>query len=515
MFNFLARTLADGQETFGCRRTFPRHLLHRITTLIISTAAVLFAQTIYTNQLKAESTGRPNIVLIMADDHGYADLGCAGLADDVRTPNLDRLAEQGTRFLQAYATSPICNASRAGLITGCHPARQGIFWYGGNGIHRKDLPTIAELLKKAGYANGYFGKFHYGGEKAHSVDSRSFPMNHGFKTFYGFGGGRKHYLVHSAEAESTFRLIQKEQARPGASLEQGAMWRNRRQVDQRGFSTELFGEEARTFIEKNRDKPFFVQLSFNAVHNFTHQLPEEYLKAHNLKGYYDWDAASEDYDEWYRRGRRPNNPEGRAHYLGQLHFLDVEVGRVLNYLDQTGLRENTLVIYIGDNGGSTPIYANNGPLRGSKYTLYEGGLRVPLIISWPGKVQQSRLSGNVVSAMDLFPTICAATGIELPDNLDGQNILPLLTGEEPSLQHETLFWDTGHESAIRQGQWKFRSTKNNEHAERQGVALDLGEFLHDLDADPGETRNLTAEHPAVVARLKKLHADWRSSLEDH
>ncbi|MBC8288858.1 MAG: sulfatase-like hydrolase/transferase [Planctomycetes bacterium] len=457
---------------------------------------------------------RPNIVLIMADDHGYADLGCSGLVDDVRTPNLDRLAEQGTRFLQAYATSPICNASRAGLMTGCDPARQGIFWYGGKGIHRQDLPTIAELLKKAGYANGYFGKFHYGGAKAHAVDSRSFPMNHGFKTFYGFGGGRKHYLIHSAEAEATFLLIQKEQVRPGPSLQQGAMWRNRRQVDQSGFSTELFGEQARVFIERNRENPFFVQLSFNAVHNFTHQLPEEYLKAHNLKGFYDWDAASEDYDEWYRRGRRPNNPEGRAYYLGQLHYLDLEVGRILNYLDQTGLREKTLVIYIGDNGGSTPIYANNGPLRGSKYTLYEGGIRVPLIISWPGNVQAGRLSGNVVSAMALLPTICAAAGIDIPKILDGQNILPHLSGKAASLQHETLVWDTGHETAVRQGKWKLRTAKSNEHAERQGVKLELGEFLYDLDTDPGETKNLAKEHPDVQARLKKLHAEWWATIQD-
>lgn len=481
-----------------------------VRSLLVAVLTILFCGLLTRNAVCEDP---PNILLIVADDHGYADLGCSGLTDDVRTPNLDRLAEQGTRFLQAYAASPICNASRIALMTGCHPARQGCLWYGGKGIHREDLPTIAELLKKAGYANGYFGKFHYGGAKAHQVDSRSFPMNHGFKTFYGFGGGRKHYLIHSAEVESTFLQIQVEQARPGPSLQQGAMWRNRKQVDQNGFTTELFGEQARVFIEKNRTKPFFVQLSFNAVHNFTHQLPEEYLKARNLKGYYDWDAASEDYDEWYRRGRKPNNPEGRAHYLGQLHFLDVEVGRLLNYLDLTGLRENTLVIYIGDNGGSTPIYADNGPLRGSKYTLYEGGLRVPLIISWPGTVQPGRLSGNVVSAMDLFPTICAAAGVALPENLDGQNILPLLAGEAPSLQHETLVWDTGHETAVRQGNWKLRTAKSNEHAKRQGVDLELGEFLYDLDSDPGEAKNLATAHPGILAQLKKTHADWRRSLK--
>ena len=138
---------------------------------------------------------------------------------------------------------------------------------------------------------------------------------------------------------------------------------------------------------------------------------------------------------------------------------------------------------------------------------------MPLIISWPGKVQSGKLSGNVVSAMDLLPTISAATGIEIPVNLDGQNILPLLSGKEPSFRHETLIWDTGHETAVRQGKWKLRTARNNEHAEKQGVALELGEFLYDLDEDPGETKNLTAVHPDLFARLKKLHADWRAGLK--
>lgn len=455
---------------------------------------------------------RPNVVLIVADDQGYADLSCTGLADDVRTPNLDRLARRGSRFMEAYATSPICNASRAGLITGTYQARQGVFWYGGPGIHQADFPTIAEVLGKAGYATGYVGKFHYGGGKSHAPSSRNFPLNHGFDFFYGFAGGRKHYLIHNAEAEELFLQVQIEQARNGPSLQQGAMWLGKKKVDQEGFSTELFGSRAHGFIEKNRERPFFLQLSFNAVHNFTHQLPEEYLRAHGMKGFRDWDAASEDYADWYRAGRKPNNPEGRAYYLGQLEYLDTEVGRVLDHLSQLQLEENTLVIYIGDNGGSTPIYADNGPLRGSKYTLYEGGIRVPLVISWPGHLAEGRVHYNVVSAMDVLPTICSVARVAPPEHLDGINLRQLLTGEELSLHHETLVWDTGHETAVRHGKWKLKTAKSRQHADNQMVDLELGEFLYDLEADPGETLDVAAKHPEMFARLKAMHKSWREDV---
>lgn len=457
---------------------------------------------------------KPNVLLIVADDQGYADLSCTGLTEDARTPNLDRLAMRGSRFMQAYSTSPICNASRAGLMTGMYQARQGISWYGGPGIHRADYPTIAELLRKHGYRTGYVGKVHYGGRKAHSLQARSFPMNHGFGFFYGFFGGRKHYLIHNFAAEDLFLQVQQEQARPGPSLQQGPLWLNRSEIDQEGFSTELFGERARWFIDKNRDRQFFLQLSFNAVHNFTHQLPEEYLSARNLPSFRDWDAASEDYEEWYRAGRKPNNPHGRAYYLGQLEYLDREVGRVLDYLAQLQLDQKTLVIYVGDNGGSTPIYADNGPLRGSKYTLYEGGIRVPLIISWPGRYAEGRVHYSVVSAMDVLPTICSATNAPRPGILDGLDLSPLLEGRDLAIHHETLVWDTGHETAVRHGNWKLKTATSRQHAENQMVELELGEFLYDLEADPSEIRDVAGDHPEVVNHLKKIHIDWKKMVAD-
>lgn len=452
------------------------------------------------------------MLLIVADDQGWADLRCAGLADDVDTPNLDRLAASGLRFTRAYATSPICNASRAGVITGCYQQRFGTFWYGGEGLPEQGFPTLAELLAGAGYRTGYVGKFHYGKHSVHRPGERSFPLEHGYQSFYGFSGGRKHYLIHSQAAEDEFRATRKEHGKSGQSLRKGPVWLDDEAVDQEGFSTELLTDRALAFLAGGSNEPFFLTLAFNAVHNFTHQLPQEYLDKHGLAGYRDWDPATEDYYDWYRAGRRPNNPEGRAHYLGQLHYLDRAVGEVLDALEREGLARDTLVIYIGDNGGSTPIYADNGPLRGSKYTLYEGGLRVPLLLSWPGRIARGGLRENVVSGMDLLPTVCVAAGVPVPEHVDGMDLAPLFTAEAPGLGHEVLVWDTGHETAVRQGRWKLKTAKSNRHADYEMVEVELGTFLYDLEADPGESQDLATQHPQVVERLTRLHAEWRARM---
>ena len=454
------------------------------------------------------ATVQPNIVLIVADDQGYADLGCADLALDVFTPNLDRLASQGVRFTQAYASAPICNASRVALITGAHQQRQGVFWYGGPGLRDSSRPTLAEILKAKGYATGYIGKFHYGAEPSHKPGHRNFPLEHGFDSFFGFSGGRKHYLHHQAHAEISFLEAKAQHQRQGQSLAQGPMWAGTNKQDQVGLSTELFGEQARRFIRRNENKPFYLHLAFNAVHNFTHQLPDHYLAARNLKGIRDWDPAKEEYYDWYRQSRFPNNPEGRALYLGQLDFLDREVGKVLDLIQRLGLREKTIVIYLADNGGSTPIYANNGPLRGSKYTLYEGGIRIPLIVSWPGQFQQGQVRDNVVSAMDLLPTFCRALGLQPPPIVDGIDIGPLLRGHNTDLAHETLYWNTRNETAIRHQKWKLRTATDNKHADYEMVDLELGTFLYDLEKDPGERENLAGQYPDRVAKMKEMQATW-------
>jgi arylsulfatase B len=463
------------------------------------------------NGCAKESGNPPNIILIVSDDQGYADMSCTGLNKDARTPNLDRLAANGVRFTQAYATSPICNPSRAGLITGCYQERWGTWWYGGPGIHDPGYKTIPELLKTVGYKTGYVGKVHYGISDSDTAN-RSFPLNHGFDSFFGFTSARKHYLIHQQEKEDEFQQIKEKYDRMGQSLRQQPLWDNFEKVNVNAFTTEIFSEKACAFIDKNKSKPFFLQVAFNAVHNFTHQLPPEYLHEEGLKGYHDWDPATEEYYEWYKAGRKPNNPEGRAHYLGQLHFLDREIGKILDHLTKTGMDKNTVIFYISDNGGSTPIYADNTPLRGSKYLLYEGGIRVPMIISYPKKYIKGTVINNVVSAMDILPTICGLTGLKSPEYVDGNDLNPLLKGANTGIRHDTLVWDTGHEIAVRSGNWKLHIVLNDDNAKYEMVEVELGEFLCDLEADPGETTNLKDQYPDVFESLKEVHAKWKEEM---
>ncbi len=458
------------------------------------------------------STQPPNVLLVVVDDQGYADMGCADLADDVLTPNIDQLAQAGIRFTQAYATSPICSPSRAGLISGCYQQRWGTYWYGGKGLHLESYVTIAELLKEAGYQTAYIGKVHYGSHDA-DTNHRSFPLNHGFDYYFGHTSARKHYLNHEQLLEDDFQEVKKSHQRKGQSLRQQSLWENTGYVDTIAFSTTLFANKACEFIQKHGDEQFFLQLSFNAVHNFTHQLPEDYLRDNNLEGYHDWNPATEDYYEWYQRGRKPNNPEGRALYLGQLHHLDLEIGKVLNCLKQLGLFENTIIIYISDNGGSTPIYANNYPLRGSKYLLYEGGIRVPMILSYPKFGRKGQLIDNMISAMDILPTICNLTHIQTPPHIDGMDISPLLSGSNPHLQHDTLYWDSGHEYAVRAGEWKYFHSMDDANANYEMVEVELGEFLYNLNDDPSESINLATQFPDILESLREAHLKWKSKLE--
>ena len=340
-------------------------------------------------------------------------------------------------------------------------------------------------------------------------------MNHGFEYYYGHTSARKHYLNHNDNLELNFQEIKKNNKRSGQSLRQQSLWENFNKVDTIALSTELFGKKACEYIKLHKKEKFFLQLSFNAVHNFTHQLPEDYLQKNDLNGYHDWDPEKEEYYAWYKAGRYPNNPEGREQYLGQLYYLDKEIGRVLDYLNTLNLYKKTLVIFIGDNGGSTPIYANNHPFRGSKYLLYEGGIRVPMIISYPEKYLIKKVINNTVSGMDILPTICNLTNTKIPNYVDGLDLSLLLTGKDPTIQHDTLLWDTGHETAIRAGKWKYRSAVSDEHAKYEMVDLELGEFLYDLKNDPGEIINLAEKYPEILQSLKTTHKNWKNSLEEH
>ncbi len=457
----------------------------------------------------------PNIIVIVTDDQGYADISATGLAKDVQTPNIDRLARQGTRFTNAYVTAPICNVSRLGLITGTYNQRQGAYWYGKKASISPKLTTIPEVLKRDGYKTGYVGKYHYG---YYSSDVRDFPLNHGFEFFYGYGGnGRQHFLIHNDDYDQAERkklkAYKKRGGQHGQALEYGAFWNGFDRDNREGFSTEIYGEKAREFIQKNKDNKFYLQLAFNAVHNFTHQLPVDYLKKNNLKGYHDWDPDTEDYYTWYKNSRYPNNPEGRAHYLAQLEYMDIEIGKLLDSIEEQGLTENTVIMLVSDNGGATPIYADNGPLRGSKYLLYEGGIRVPLIVSWPGNFQENSVSDNIISTMDIFPTLTNLTSSATPKHVDGIDITDLLTGKNKHLEHQVLVWDTGHETAIRQGKWKLKTATDAQYAEYEMVDIELGTFLYNLDEDPGEKTDLSKQHPEIVKELTQVYKVWKKDIK--
>ncbi len=455
-----------------------------------------------------------NIVLLVGDDHGYADIGALGFESDLATPNLDRLVQEGSYFSQAYVTAPICNASRLGLISGNYQQRYGTYWYGGTGLD-KVKTTIAEGLKTAGYTTGYVGKFHYGSGPTATPDNRSFPLNHGFDYFYGAGNGRKHYLIHSDVKEKAFRKAAKAN-KTGyyQSLEYGSMWLGKSKVSPKGFSTELFGKAARGFVRDNQNKPFFLQLSFNAVHNFTHQLPDEYLKKHNLTPLADWEPASgQSYLEWYKQGRYPNNPQGRKLYLGQLSYLDTEIGKLTAELEKLGLKENTVIIYISDNGGSTPIYASNGPLKGSKYTLQEGGVRIPMIVTMPKHLQKMNSIESVVSSLDIMPTLFELADVKAPFESDGKSLVSLLKGDVSTSAQKALYWDTDKEWAVREGKWKLHGIRDVKSANFEGFNLKRGEYLYNLDEDISESNNLITQYPDVVARLKAQHKLWKVEME--
>jgi len=439
-----------------------------------------------------------NVILIVVDDLGYADLSCIGGAKDVSTPNIDRLAKNGVRYTNAYATAPICNASRVSLATGAYQQRQGQFWYGGPGLHKKEFLTIAECLKKKNYATGYVGKFHHG--SSDSPSKRGFPLNHGFDTFFGFSGGTKHFLHHAK------KYIGKKD-----KLHQGPMYVENEKKDVEGFSTELFGERARSFIEQNKDKKFFLTLSFNAVHNFTHQLPKSYLEEKGLKGFEDM-KEKEDYWKWRQKIGYPAHPEGRDYYLGQLYFLDREIGKVMKTLDDLKLTEKTAVFFISDNGGSLVTYANNGSLSGGKYTLLEGGVRVPMIVSYPKEFKSGVVSDSIVSSMDILPTICSLTGIEVPQNIDGLDLSENLTSEK-AIDRDTLYFDIKSQAAVRKGNWKLLITKSSPNKRLQISPTPTGMFLYNLKNDPGEKENLLDKYPEKGRELSQLLKDWQAGLK--
>lgn len=452
---------------------------------------------------------QPNIVFLFSDDHGYADRGVLGVDPAVRTPALDRLATEGVSCSDAYVTAPICSPSRAGLIGGQYQQRWGARWFDSSGFP-DHLPTLAESLREAGYVTGYYGKVHYGKEQR---GDRACPPHHGFdETYYGLAGqqqGRLNYLRHSKAAVEEYG--------PEASWRMGVqpMLEGDDESELEEFLTDELGRRGREFVGRHRDEPFFLMLSFNAVHNFCFQLPDDELDRRGLAKVDDWDPSISTYLDWYDGAIWPDLPDGRGYYLAQLELMDTQVGAMLDELDRLGLAENTIVVYTTDNGGSTCNFGVNTPLAGTKYTLFEGGVRVPYLVRWPaGGVTGGRTYDGLTSTLDLYPTFLSAAGAtpETWEHTDGIDQLPGLRGESGTTGHDVLHWDCGFQWSVREGDWKLRYAEAGRHADAlrrvEHTDIRTGRTLVNLRDDIGETRDLSAEHPDIVERLTVRHEEW-------
>jgi arylsulfatase A len=428
----------------------------------------------------------PNIVLILADDLGYGHLGCYG-QELIETPNLDRLAREGLRCTQAYAGAPLCAPSRSVLMTGLHAGHTAVRSNtGGVPLADGDV-TFAEVLKQAGYRTGLFGKWGLGEATTEGV-----PNRQGFDEFFGY--------LHQRHAHYAYTdyLWHNEERHPLPGNRDG-----RREQ----YTHDVILEKGLEFIRANEDGPFLCFLSFTIPHH-EWTVPEESLKAY--AGRFEEDPPEFRWREGYAFPKQP-----RATVAAMISHLDRGIGRVVDLLEERGIRENTLMLFTSDNGpdrislASADFFNANGPLRGYKGDLYEGGIRVPAIANWPGRIAPGRTVDRVWHFADILPTFAELAGAadRVPAGIDGLSFLPVLFGEEPAKRHEYLYWEVGEgEQALRKGDWK---------AVRPGADAPIE--LYDLSRDIEEAHDVAVEHPELVAELQALmqasHVDMRPQIE--
>lgn len=412
---------------------------------------------------------RPNIVFIMADDLGFADVGFNG-GRDIATPRLDRLAASGARLEHLYA-QPVCSPTRAALLTGRYPMRHGLQVGVVRPWAQYGLPleerTLAQALKQAGYATAIVGKWHLG-----HFERAYLPTSRGFDVQYGHYNGAVDYFTH---------------ARDG-----GHDWhRQDRASHDEGYSTHLLAKEAIAFVDAQKSgRPFFLYLTFNAVHA-PHQAPESYTAPY------------------------AKLPEPRRTYAGMLAAMDEAIGQVLDALEKKGLRENTLVVFSSDNGGPAPgKVTDNGTLRGAKGTLYEGGVRAAAAVSWPGRIKPGAVVTEPLHTVDWYPTLLKLAGGSLKQALpiDGRDVWPTIAGGKPSPHAAILINAAPMAGAIRAGNWKL-VLNGNGHAAEVTLRENGGEIsaapptieLFDLGADPAERHNLAEANPEKVRDLRSRY----------
>jgi arylsulfatase A-like enzyme len=420
---------------------------------------------------------KPNIILIVADDLGYGDLRCYG-QQKILTPNIDQLAAQGTLFSQAYAGSTVCAPSRCSLMTGMHNGHNRVrdnipheIWL------RPDDLTVAEVLKQAGYKTGGIGKWSLGN-----------PGSWGIANYQGFD----YWYGHLSQDQAHFYYPH-------------YLWENDKVVllGNRGnknenYTHDLFTEKGLSFIEQHREDPFFLYLAYTIPHfsDYPKDTPEHFIV-----------PSDEPYTnkDW---------PQIAKNYAAMITRMDRDVGSIMKLLKKFGIDENTIVFFTSDNGPykGSPIpiefFDSNGVLRGGKRDVYEGGIRVPMIVRWPGKIAAGRVSNQVWAFWDFLPTAAELAGLPIPKGIDGISMLPVLLGRKQK-SHDYLYWDYGHvrktyKQAVRVGDWK---------AVRNGAGAQVE--LYNLKDDVGETKNVASKHPEVVSKIKGIMRAARTDSKDY
>ncbi len=445
---------------------------------------------------------KPNIIVLYTDDQGTLDAGCYG-ANDLFTPNIDELSKSGIRFTQAYAHT-VCCPSRSAMLTGRHPQRSKINSWTQNNAHAKkkgvNMPlsevTIAEILKENGYSTGLFGKWHLGA----AVENG--PLEQGFDEFYGFRGGfidnYVHYFLHGRGFHD--------------------LWNNKEEINERGqYFPSLMTEKAIQFIDKNKNKPFFLYTAFNLPH-YPEQ-PDSLFISHNM-----------------------HLKEPRKSYANVMSTVDDKIGQIIDKLEELKIRNNTIIFFMSDNGHSTEetvIRVDNhrsglpkgtnycshggggytGKWRGAKQSFLEGGIRVPAIISFPNHFPENETRDQIITCMDFLPTICDITSIRMPDRIiDGHSLLPIIMSKNKNSKHQVLYFQWEDQWAVREGKWKLimngidTTDKFSTNKQKEGKMEST--YLANLETENPEEKNYATEYPEIVNRLTKLHMNWAADVNN-
>lgn len=427
---------------------------------------------------------KPNVIIIMTDDQGYGDLSCMG-AEDFVTPNIDALAENGMRFTSMYSGSPVCSPSRACLLTGRYPGNAGVRAILAG--HRRasgltpEVPTIATALKKLGYKTGISGKWHLG------LKDECRPNANGFDEFSGFLAGCVDYYSHIFYWGMA----------DGNTNPTHDLWENGEEIyDNGNYMTERITEKSVDFIRRHKDEPFMLYVAYNAPHYPMHA-PEKYMK------------------------RFSHLPWDRQVMAAMISAVDDGVGEIKNELICQGIADNTIIYFQSDNGpsresrnwldGRPDLYygGTSGIFKGHKFSLFEGGIRIPAILSWPEKIKGRTVDTPHIAA-DIFPTILEACGGGVSEyDLDGKSLMPLIEGTDEA-QHEYLFWEMEGQTAVRKG--KYKLVINGRLEEFSEVQDEY--FLSDLENDPSEKINLAEALPEICEELKNAALSWRAGIEE-